>query len=195
MFMAEGFLTQHMAAHLAAMNMAAPLCVVAWDRLAHGRAAADAIRLLPATALQAVLIWGWHLPAVFAAACRSPALAAAMHLSLFLSACWFWLAVIRAARRAAWTPLAALLATGKLFCLLGVLLAFSPRPIYATPALPPACFDPASPRLWVEDQQLAGLLMLTACPLVYGTAAILTARRWLAALARDGGWRLGRRAG
>ncbi|MGK9167666.1 cytochrome c oxidase assembly protein [Inquilinus limosus] len=193
--MSEGFLTQHMAAHLAAMNMVAPLCVVAWDRFARGRMSVEAVRLLPAAALQAVLIWGWHLPAVFAAVCRSPVLTAAMHVSLFLSACWFWFAVIHAARRAAWTPLAALLATGKLFCLLGVLLAFSPRPIYASPALPPTCFDPASPWPLVEDQQLAGLLMLTACPLVYGTAAILIARRRLAALARDGGWRFGRRAG
>ena len=85
------------------------------------------------------------------------------------------------------------LATGKLFCLFGVLLTFSPRTIYGS--LAPICFDPASPRPLVEDQQLAGLLMLAACPLVYVTAAIAIARRRLAALARDGGWSFGQRVG
>jgi putative membrane protein len=193
MFISNGDLTEHMAAHIAAMNLLAPLGAAAWDRFAGGRAAANAVRVLPATAVQVALIWGWHLPAVFAAACRSPTLTAAMHASLFLSAFWFWSAVIRGARRCSWTPLAALLATGKLFCLFGVLLTFSPRTIYGS--LAPICFDPAPPRPLVEDQQLAGLLMLAACPLVYVTAAIAIARRRLAALARDGGWSFGQRAG
>jgi putative membrane protein len=193
MFVTDGFLTEHMAAHIAAMNLLAPLGAAAWDRLAGGRTAASAVPLLPATAVQVALIWGWHLPAVFAAACGSPALTAAMHVSLFLSAFWFWSAVIGGARNAGWPPLAALLATGKLFCLLGVLLTFSPRAIYGS--LASICFDPASPRPLVEDQQLAGLLMLATCPLVYVTAAIAIARRWLAALARDGGWRFSQRAG
>lgn len=195
MFVTDGFLAEHMAAHIAAMNLLAPLGAAAWDRLARGRAATNAVPLLPATAVQVALIWGWHLPAVFAAACGSPALTAAMHVSLFLSAFWFWSAVISGTRNAGWPPLAALLATGKLFCLLGVLFTLSPRAILGAPALPPTCFEPTSPRALVEDQQLAGLLMLTACPMVYGAAAIVIARRWLAALARDGGWRFPRRAG
>lgn len=195
MFISDGVLTEHMAAHIAAMNVLAPLGAAAWDRSSGGRGVAKAVPILPATVVQVTLIWGWHLPAVFAAICGSPALTAAMHVSLVLAAFWFWTAVIDGARRAGWTPLAALLATGKLFCLLGVLFTFSPRAILASPALPPTCFDPASPRSLVEDQQLAGLLMLTVCPLVYGGAAIVIARRWLAALARDGGWRAPRRAG
>lgn len=193
MFISDGDLTEHMAAHIAAMNLLAPLGAAAWDRFAGGHAPANAVRVLPATAVQMALIWGWHLPAVFAAACQSPTLTAAMHASLFLSAFWFWSAVIRGARNAVWPPLAALLATGKLFCLFGVLLTFSPRTIYGS--LAPICFDPASPRPLVEDQQLAGLLMLAACPLVYVTAAIAIARRRLAALARDGGWSFGQRVG
>jgi putative membrane protein len=97
------------------------------------------------------------------------------------------------AARAGWSALAALLVTGKLFCLLGVLLTFAPRAIYGQIALLPLCFGIVSPRPILHDQQLAGLLMLAACPVVYVTAAIVIARRRLAALDRDGGWSLGRR--
>jgi len=181
----EAFLTQHMAAHIAAINMLAPLCVAAGLRFAVGRIALPGAPLVPATVLQLMLIWGWHLPAVFDTAVCTPALMAAMHASLFLSACWFWLAVMREARSARWTPLAALLVTGKLFCLLGVLLAFAPRALYGQDV--PICFGATqSPAL--ADQQLAGLLMLTACPVVYVGAAVAVACRWFAALAKDGGW-------
>jgi putative membrane protein len=118
----------------------------------------------------------------------------AMHASLFLAAVWFWLAVITEAARANWSPLAALLVTGKLFCLLGVLFTFAPRAIYGQAALLQLCFGAASPWPLLEDQQFAGLLMLAVCPVVYVGAAIVMARRWLSALDRSGGWSPGREA-
>jgi putative membrane protein len=222
--MPGGFLTHHMAAHILAMNVVAPvfallLPTLPWGWLqiprrmavglpdpSSGRAAAAMgsswaraswLRSLGATtAVQLALLWGWHAPGVFAAATGSGALMAMMHLSLFASAVWFWSTVIQATRRGDWSPLAALLVTGKLFCLLGLLLAFAPRALYASAAFIQSCFQTgigfaASPP--VADQQLAGLLMLTACPLVYVTAAIAIASRMLRRLAGEG-WTLPARA-
>lgn len=223
--MPGGFLTHHMAAHILAMNVVAPvfallLPTLSWARLPPALARAGfagrtstpgggAATPLPtdarfswgrslgaATAVQLALLWGWHAPGVFAAATGSGAVMALMHLSLFASAVWFWSTVITATRRGDWSPLAALLVTGKLFCLLGLLLAFAPRALYASAAFIQSCFPTGigfatSPP--VADQQLAGLLMLTACPLVYVTAAIAIASRMLRRLAGEG-WTLSARA-
>jgi putative membrane protein len=232
--MPGGFLTHHMAAHILAMNLVAPLVALllptlprVWQPLASiwqaarsgGSGRSATATALPAdsrsfhtrssgpgfhwgrsigvaTAVQLALLWGWHAPGVFAAATGSAALMALMHLSLFAAAVWFWTTIIQATRRGDWSPLAALLVTGKLFCLLGLLLAFAPRALYASAAFIQSCFPTGigfatSPP--VADQQLAGLLMLTACPLVYVTAAIVIASRMLRRVARQG-WTLAARA-
>lgn len=182
MFIPEGHLAQHMAVHISEMNLAAPLCAAI---VSHARpAAAKSVHLGLATALQVVLLWGWHTPAIFVTAASSPIHMAAMHLSLFAVAVWFWTAVIDHVRRASWMPIAALLVTGKLFCLLGVLLTFAPRSIYW-----PSGFSSADlAAAMLADQQLAGLLMLAACPVVYVGAAIIAARRWLISMNRTPVW-------
>ncbi len=100
-----------------------------------------------------------------------------MQSSLLLAALLFWYSVIFAEAR--WYSLLALLTTGKLFCLLGALLTFAPRPIY--PQLrelyAQAGHFPVETAL--SDQQLAGLLMLVACPLIYVLASVVLAARWL----------------
>jgi putative membrane protein len=186
-----GFLTQHMVAHVAAMNLVAPVLAGILARV-ENRAATRSAPLAVATGLQIILLWGWHSPGILAAAFESAPLLIVMHFSLFLAAVWFWLAVIAEAKRGGWWPLAALLVTGKLFCLLGVLLTFAPRALYEQAAI--ICFGSAAlPSLLLEDQQLAGLLMLTACPIVYVAASIVIARRHLTVLGRSGGWSLPRR--
>ncbi|MBP7338969.1 cytochrome c oxidase assembly protein [Niveispirillum sp.] len=167
--MTSGFLTAHMTSHIVAMNLLAPALVLAAQRFLPVTGAP--LWLPAATFCQMTLLWGWHMPVVLEQAMHSPMLMALMHLSLFVVACWFWTGIVAAMRQGEWQPLPALLITGKLFCLLGVLLVFAPRPIYAMAG-------PVDPMLLV-DQQFAGLLMLTACPLVYVSVAIITARRWL----------------
>ena len=207
--MPAGFLTQHMAAHIVAMNIVAPALVLLLPaRVMRRRAVVPAGvtertggagtggSLAAATGLQLALLWGWHAPAVFATATTSAVLMAAMHLTLFAAALWFWSSVVAAARRGDWAPLGALLITGKLFCLLGLLLAVAPRALYATAAFLSSCFaagDTFGVSPPVADQQLAGLLMLTACPLVYVTAAIVLAHGMLRRIAA-GGWTLSARA-
>lgn len=182
--MVAGFLTEHMTSHIVAMNLLAPALVLAGRRFLPMTGTSS--WLPAATFCQMVLLWGWHIPAVLELAMHNPWLMGLMHLSLFVVACWFWTGIVSAIRRGEWQPLPALLITGKLFCLLGVLLVFAPRPIYAMAGHA----DP----MRLVDQQFAGLLMLTACPLVYVWVAIFAARRWLRRV--DGAaWRPARNGG
>jgi putative membrane protein len=183
----SGFLAEHMATHILAMNVAAPLLVLATRRIL-----AESVKtwlqgsIAPASAIQIVLLWGWHLPGSFAFAAASSASMAAMHISLFAVALWFWASVVVEAEKSRWRSLGALLITGKLFCLLGVLLAFAPRPLYAEAAVTHGMGHMAMNLL--PDQQLAGLLMLVACPLTYVLAGIIIAARWIADIERTPSW-------
>jgi putative membrane protein len=68
--------------------------------------------------------------------------------------------------------IAAVLVTGKLFCLLAVLLALSPRVLY------PLSSHHAN-AVSLVDQQLAGLIMIVSCPVTYVLAGVVIASRWL----------------
>ncbi|HLT89340.1 MAG TPA: cytochrome c oxidase assembly protein [Woeseiaceae bacterium] len=174
MVQAFGHLSAQMLLHIVLMNAVAPLLALAF----RGTAARGPVRLLlPATLSQIVLLWAWHAPPALAAVMRSGVLHAGMQASLFLAALWFWFTII-VARDARWQAILALLVTGKLFCLMGVLLAFAPRGLYPGLAT-------GSPQAALADQQLAGLLMLLACPATYVAAGIVIAARWLARLEHD----------
>ncbi len=165
-------LSSHMAIHIAAMNGLAPLVV--WLLPARLRSRIFlSVGLFGATVIQLALLWGWHAPFAMQWAGTAPVVTALMHLTLFLSALAFWDAVLFSARTRPWNALLALLVTGKLFCLLGVLLVFAPRALYAAP---------------LADQQFAGLLMLIACPATYVLGSIILVRDWYARTEIAGGW-------
>jgi putative membrane protein len=168
--------TAHIAAHVVIMNVAAPILAFAWARR-RGGAGVAARHAGPAAAVQLALLWSWHAPQVLAWAGASPVAGAAMHLSLAGAAFWFWSAIQSAARRSPAWALACLLVTAKLFCLLAVLLVLSPRPLYPG-------HGAHSAALLMADQQLAGLVMLVACPVVYLLAATVIVARWLADIDR-----------
>jgi putative membrane protein len=86
------------------------------------------------------------------------------------AAFWFWSAVIAAPD---WKGLIALLLTGKLACLLGALLIFAPRDFYNLDGLVLGLCTTGPSSL--ADQQLAGLLMITACPLSYLVTGVVLA--------------------
>ncbi|MGF7163344.1 putative membrane protein [Rhodoligotrophos appendicifer] len=160
----------HMLQHILAMNVAAPLIILAL----HRRLPTDLWRFWPvATICQIGLLWGWHAPPVMASAMAHPGLLFAMHGSLFVSALLFWGALATMPQDNQWRSIFALLVTGKLFCLLAVLLAFSPRLLFGH--LHAIGGDGAM----LADQQLAGLWMLVACPLTYVLAGIIISWRWL----------------
>lgn len=176
---ALGHVTHHMALHIAAMNIVAP--VAAWllrdarfarlDRLSAGLGAA--------AALQLGLLWLLHVPAVFSLMGTSPLLAAPMHAALLGLSFVFWRQVFAVATTSPWKSIVALLLTGKIVCLLGVLLLFANRPVYTL-----SHGDMVMPSS-VADQQLAGLLMLVGCPLTYIAGAVLLVSRWLLGMDRN----------
>jgi putative membrane protein len=133
-----------------------------------------------AAGLQVAALWAWHLPQAMTFGVGSTAGSTVMHLMLLAVAVWFWTCVIAAAGPQRWRALGALLISGKLVCFLGVLLVFSPRPLYSLHEGGHLAAD-LEP---IADQQLAGILMLISCPLVYVFASIVLAVRWLAEIDR-----------
>ena len=132
-----------------------------------------------ATATQLALLWGWHSPPALVAAMANPVVMLIMGASLTAAAAWFWLAVYATSATGRWRAIFALLVTGKLFCLLGALLVFAPRSIFGT-MMHGVEVVPLSESL--ADQQLAGLVMLVVCPLIYITAGVVLASRWFLTL-------------
>ncbi|MCD7058664.1 cytochrome c oxidase assembly protein [Pelagibacterium xiamenense] len=174
MFEQFGHLSQHMALHIVLMNFLVPLGIGA----ARGTFDFPIWRSWPlATAVQLLLLWGWHAPPVLAAAMHAPALMILMHVSLVLAAAWFWAAVFSVPQEGGWRAIFALLISGKLFCLLGILLVFAPRQVYAGMTHTALDIEAA-----LADQHLAGLIMVVACPLSYVLAGVVIAARWFMAL-------------
>lgn len=174
-----GSLASGMLLHIILMNLVAPL-LAGFAVAVSGRWRQWAPRrLLAATILQLALLWGWHAPAVLSLSGRSHLLHLAMQASLLGAAFLFWSAVLGFRSEQRWKPILALLATSKLFCLLAVLFVFSPRLLYAASAAVSAHHGAGAPAAGLEDQQLAGLMMLLACPLTFVLAGIFLAGRWI----------------
>ncbi|MFZ5783467.1 MAG: cytochrome c oxidase assembly protein [Pseudomonadota bacterium] len=169
-----------MAAHILLMNLLAPIVALGSSAVSFPRATTGSVAPMVA---QLLLLFGWHAPPALAAAMEQPELHVAMQLSLTVAAFWFWKAVVDAAATRPWRALTALLLTSKIFCLLGVLLTFAPRALY--PQMMHHGVAASDP---LADQQLAGLMMLIACPLSYLVAAVVVASRWLV-LSHPGGRR------
>ena len=169
-----GHLSLHMTMHIASMNVVAPL-TAAW-LIAHRQTSRiDASWLWVATLSQIALLWTWHAPAVQSAMVRSPTLELTLHGVLFLAALLFWFALLTIPASARWQTIPALLLTGKLSCLLAALLIFAPRTLYQSAGHLVHAADHASGFRALDDQHLAGLLMITACPLSYLVAAVMIA--------------------
>jgi putative membrane protein len=157
----------HMALHIALMSILAPVAATAAaGRLPNSLRGPSALWF--AAGAQLMLLWAWHVPAIQRLASVSYSLNVAAYASLFICSFVFWGVVIRAQRATRWHALAALLLTGKLTCLLSALLILSPRALYDAG-------NHAGGHL--DDQQLAGLLMITACPLSYLIAAVVIVAR------------------
>lgn len=160
--LAVGPMSRHMLLHIAVMNLLAPLVAV---HLPPIRWLAGAGALFTIAAVQFGALALLHTPhGMHMAAAGS---GAAVLTVLALLAIGFWHCVLRQPPPAHWRSMLALLLTGKLFCMLGVLLLFAPRSMYGHGAGA------------IADQQMAGLLMLIACPLTYTAAAVWLCIRWL----------------
>lgn len=139
--------------HVLIVAVAAPLLV-------HGagwRAGQGGIAFL----LHLGAVWLWHMPQPYDAALGSHAIYWGMELSLLGSALWLWAAMARADRLAEAVALS--LGTLLQMGMLGALLTFAGRPLFAAHLLTTAPFGLTA----LEDQQLAGLLMWVPAALPY----------------------------
>lgn len=158
-----GPLAIQMLLHLAAMNLLGVGLAALWPLRIAGT-------LWPAAALQMALLWAWHAPPLQQVIAGSPPRQIGCLLLLTAAATLFWSAVMESGRRRNWSGIGALALTGKLACLLGVLMIFASRDLYGLPGL--ALMLCGSGPSSLADQQLAGLLMVTACPLSYLVAGV-----------------------
>lgn len=151
--------------HVALVGVAAPLLVRAFDL----RAGA----LIPTTAVSILIFYGWHWPALYAAALSDDATFWMLQVAQLASATWFWAAIRTAGAPAA---VATLLVTMVAMGLLGALLTFAGNALYAPHLLTTYAWgwDP------IEDQQLAGLIMWAPAAGLYLAAALGIAWRALA---------------
>ena len=117
------------------------------------------------TAVQAIVFWAWHAPALYALALSNDALFWLMQLSITASAALWWARLRRAPAAAA---VGALLATMVQMGLLGALITFAARPLYAPHG--------STTQAWgfspLEDQQIAGLIMWAPAAAAYLLVAV-----------------------
>lgn len=172
-----GPLATHMAVHILLMNLAAPLAAFAVTRVRLQRREIAGWALALATFAQIAALWAWHAPPSLNRALEFPTVHLLMNASLFLTAFLFWRVVLRLHGQRSWQPIVALLITSKLYCLLAVLFVFAPRALYPAFAASHAAHATGAVNATLADQQLAGLIMLVACPVTYVLAGIVIAAR------------------
>ena len=133
-----------------------------------------------ATALQALAMWAWHVPALFDRALAQEGWHIAQHLSFLVTALIFWWAMAhgREGRHGYGVSALCLFVTSLVGGALGALMSLSSSPWYkgyAALGMTPIGLTP------VEDQQLAGLLMWIPGGLVHAGAALFFLYKWLQA--------------
>ncbi len=176
-------LSGHMVAHIASMTVVAPLAVVGINsRFGKLLPEASAALLWLATLSQMAMLWAAHTPSVHHAAQVSLLAQTALHVALFGSALAFWSCIVTTS--SPWQAMLALLVSGKLACLLGALLIFAPRLLFDGSASAHGSHAMAFGQAALADQQLAGLLMIIACPLSYVLTAIVRVAQTMTGLER-----------
>lgn len=166
--LSSAFFTVRVVHHMALVLAVAPLLAFGFEPW---------LRRLPTplwtcTAVAAVTFWTWHVPAPYEAAMSSVAVYALMQFTILGTALAFWVAVRKAIPAAA---VAAILATTVVMGLLGALITFAARPLYA-PHFASTSSWGVSP---LEDQQLAGIVMWAPGSIAYLIAAIWIGWHWM----------------
>jgi putative membrane protein len=170
----------HMAGHMLLVAAVAPLLAAGLARAAPAAVAAFAGRCPPvaASAVELVLVWGWHAPALHRAARGGGLALAAEQGSFLLAGLALWAGCLARAPdgRLARGPegVFALLLTATHMTLLGVLLALSPRPLLGHHGHGAA----AAP---LADQELGGVVMLVAGGAAYLAGGLALLAELLAA--------------
>lgn len=171
----------HMILHMGLVALASPILAFGLTRSFPSLGARVSARFAILAALaEFVLVWSWHAPALHDAARRDLFVLVLEQGSFLLAGLLVWSAAFGTAkggRQARAAGVGALLVTSMHMTLLGALLLFAPRPLYACGNLcsPLATLTP------LEDQQLGGILML----LVGGAAYLVGGLSLLARLLNE----------
>jgi cytochrome c oxidase assembly factor CtaG len=200
----EQLLWVHMIQHMLLMLIAAPLFVAAspglvmvWalPRRVRLRAARVFVRLRAGWGLGrgsrrllwhpvvlwlafALVLWVWHLPALYQAALHHPRIHDLQHLAFFGSACLYWRVMFDPIGRSRLGPASAVIyvfTTSLHGMLLGVLVALAPRLWYPVYEHTTAAWGLAA----IEDQQLAGFIMWMPVCGLYALIAVVVLAVWL----------------
>lgn len=164
------------AQHMLVLLVAAPLLAAGVARL---RGVAGGGTVLPGAVFAAVL-WFWHLPMPYGATFAPDGIAWwMMHLSLTAGAVWLWAAVMAQFGARPYAAALTGIGTATQMGLLGAVLTFVPRPLYAPHSAGVTAPWGLTP---LEDQQLGGLVMwvpgglLFAVVMVVALAGVLAPR-------------------
>jgi cytochrome c oxidase assembly factor CtaG len=195
----ESLFSAHMTQHEILMLISAPLLVlgrpmvpmlwalpISWRRALGSAAKAPPVHAvwqtitypLVAWAIELVVLWGWHLPALFERTLTSDLAHAAQHASFLSASLLFWWAVFQGGERRFGYGMSVmyLFTTAVYSGILGALLTFSQRVWY--PAYN------GSTAVWgltpLEDQQIGGLIMWVPASIVYIVAGLWLFALWLA---------------
>jgi putative membrane protein len=133
----------------------------------------------PATVLvlHALVLWAWHVPALFEAALHNESIHAIQHLGFFLTAALFWWALIhgRYGRIGYGIGVLYVFATAMHTEILGALLTFGGRIWYPTHAARTAAHGMSA----IDDQQLAGVVMWIPFGVVFVLIGLALFAAWL----------------
>lgn len=151
--------------HVLLVAVVAPLLALGWPAR---RPRSPVVPLLAAT----VVLWAWHWPRAYDLALSNVAAYWAMQATLLGSAFVFWRAVVHP-DQALGVGLLGVLGGYMQMALLGALLTFAPRALYAIHAVAPLDwgFTP------LGDQQLGGLIMWVPAGLPFAAWGAFVARR------------------
>lgn len=127
-------------------------------------------RELLATGAFTVALWLWHAPGPYAATFNGDFVYWLMHLTLFGAALWLWGAVLNGPPARLAAGAVATVAVGLQMALLGAVITFAPRPLYAPHAL--------TPYVWgltpLADQQLGGVIMWVPAGVIFAASIMIS---------------------
>jgi putative membrane protein len=149
----------HMTLHIAVVAVAAPLLAlgVAGSRADPVMTLPHIAAPVPASMIELVVVWAWHVPVLHHAARHDATAFLAEQATFAAAGVFLWIAVLggdrERRRRRAGAGITALLLTSMHMTLLGALFALASRPLFLHATS-------ASPREALADQQLGGVIML-----------------------------------
>jgi putative membrane protein len=166
----------HMTMHMAVVAVAAPLMAIAiaGSALDPARARPRLFAPVPASIIELVVVWAWHVPVLHHAARGQPGALIVEQASFLVAGLLLWIAAVggtRAHHRFRAGPgIVALLFTSMHMTLLGALFALATRPLFEHAIRAEGV--PAA----LADQHLGGAIML-----LVGGASYLAGGLWLTA--------------